>query len=30
MEITLLQGKDEPHLKIYFRRQEELKVRGLF
>ena len=28
VELTLLLGEDEPHLKIYFRRREELKVRG--
>ena len=28
VELTFLQGEDQPHLKIYFRRREELKVRG--
>ena len=28
VELTLLVGEDEPHLKIYFRRREELKVQG--
>ena len=28
VELTFLQGEDQPHLKIYFRRWEELKVRG--
>ena len=28
VELTVLLGEDEPHLKIYFRCQEELKVRG--
>ena len=30
VEITLLLGEDEPHLKniIYFRHQKELNVRG--
>ena len=28
VELTLLLGEDEPHLKIYFRRREELKVQG--
>ena len=30
VELTLLLGEDEPHLKISFRRREELKVRGWF
>ena len=28
LELTFLQGEDQPHMKIYFRRPEELKVRG--
>ena len=28
VELTFLQGEDQPHLKIYSRRREELKVRG--
>ena len=28
VELTFLQGEDQPHLKIYFRRREELKVLG--
>ena len=28
VELTLHLGEDEPHLKIYFRRREELKVWG--
>ena len=28
VELALLLGDYEPHLKIYFRRREELKVRG--
>ena len=28
VEVTLLLGKDEAHLKVYFRPREELKVRG--
>ena len=28
VELTFVQGEDQPHLKIYFRRREELKVRG--
>ena len=28
VELTFLQGEDQPHMKIYFRRPEELKVRG--
>ena len=28
VELTFLQGEDQPHLKIYFQRREELKVRG--
>ena len=27
-ELTLLLGEDDPHLKIYFRRREDLKMRG--
>jgi len=27
VELTLLLGEDKPHLKIYFGRREELKVR---
>ena len=28
VELTFLQEEDQPHMKIYFRRREELKVRG--
>ena len=28
VELTFLQGEDQPHMKIHFRRREELKVRG--
>ena len=28
LELNLLLGEDEPHLKIYFCCREELKVRG--
>ena len=28
VELTFLRGEDQPHMKIYFRRREELKVRG--
>ena len=27
-ELTLFLGEDDPHLKIYFRRREDLKMRG--
>ena len=29
VELTFLQGEDQPYLKIYFRRREELKGAGL-